>query len=518
MIQSRILNTIFISALIITTSCSTSDNPDTPKMTTGNMSRDVSYVSTPLTDEFDSVISEFLSETDVIPGMSIAVVKNDKVVYLKSFGFADIETKLEVNQDTKFYIASSFKSFTALTMLLLAEKGLIDLEAPISKYLTTLKFSSALSAESVSVKDLLTHNLGFENDPITFRTSYSGEHDNTTLINILKESSPTEKQFSYDNLGYVMSGIIIENVTGKPWKQVVREEVLDPLNMINTTSDMNKVTGGSYAKPHGWMGDTKKLSFMKKNNVMNAAGGHYTTAKDMINWLKVNLNGGTLNGKRIFPEELMAKAHKSQIDLDRDFYKFHRYGYGFGWYISNYDEELLIHHFGSYTGYRAHVSFMPEHNIGIVIFVNDLSPVGVYIPDILAAYVYDRMLEKPEAISRISEEKAGLIKKKMMFSERVEQMLAQMASRKFNLTCESETYQGTFRNESFGTLDLSYDHGLITASIGNLSAELTPFKKQNSMRVELVPNRGRVIDFYPSGTCSEIDSLKYMGAVWLPVN
>ncbi|MCH8288221.1 MAG: beta-lactamase family protein [Candidatus Marinimicrobia bacterium] len=95
-------------------------------MTTGNMSRDVSYVSTPLTDEFDSVISEFLSETDVIPGMSIAVVKNDKVVYLKSFGYADIETKLEVNQDTKFYIASSTKSFTALTMLLLADKQVFN--------------------------------------------------------------------------------------------------------------------------------------------------------------------------------------------------------------------------------------------------------------------------------------------------------------------------------------------------------------------------------------------------------
>ena len=514
MIQSRMLNTVFVSALIIILSCSAANNTDTQKITTG----DVSFVFTPLTDEFDSMISEFLSETDVIPGMSIAVVQNDKVVYLKSFGYADIENKVEVNQDTKFYIASSTKSFTALTMLLLAEKGLLDLDAPISRYLPTLKFNSILSAESVSVKDLLTHNLGFENNPVTFRTAYSGEHDNKTLINILKESSPTEKQFSYDNLGYVMSSIIIENVTGKPWKQVVEEEVLDPLNMRNTTSDMKKVTAGNYAKPHGWMGETKKLSFLKKNNVMHAAGGHYTTAKDMINWLKVNLNGGTLNGKRIFPEELMAKAHKSQIDLDRDFYNFHRYGYGFGWYLSNYDEELLIHHFGSYTGYRAHVSFMPEHDIGVAIFVNDLSPIGVYIPDILAVYVYDRLLEKPEAISKISEEKAGLIKKKIIFSERIKQRLAQMASRKFDLTCDSEAYQGSFRNESFGTLDLSFEHGLITASIGNLSAELAPFKRQNSMRVEMVPNSGRVIDFYPSGTCSEIDSLKFMGEVWLPVN
>lgn len=266
------------------------------------------------------------------------------------------------------------------------------------------------------------------------------------------------------------------------------------------------------------MGETKKLSFLKKNNVMHAAGGHYTTAKDMINWLKVNLSGGALNGKQIFPEELIEQAHKSQIDLDRDFYKFHRYGYGFGWYISNYDEELLIHHFGSYTGYRAHVSFMPEHDIGVAIFVNDLSRIGVYIPDILAAYIYDRILEKPEAISRISEEKAGLLKKKIMFSERIKQMLAQMASRKFDLTCDSEAYQGTFGNKVWGTLDLSYEQGIRTASIGNLSAELTPFKRQNSMRVELVPNNGRVIDFYPSGTCAEIDSLKFMKEVWLPVN
>ena len=255
-----------------------------------------------------------------------------------------------------------------------------------------MKFNSALSAETVSVKDLLTHNLGFENGPVTFRTAYSGEHDNTTLINILKESSPTEKQFSYDNLGYVMSGIIIENVTGKPWKQVVREEVLDPLNMINTTSDMNKVTAGSYAKPHGWMGETKKLSFIKKNNVMHAAGGHYTTAKDMINWLKVNLNGGTLNGKRIFPEELMAKAHKSQIDLDRDFYKFHRYGYGFGWYISNYDEELLIHHFGSYIGYRAHVSFMPSLVLAHTTATSAIEPLVIHIFDPLRTHSFPSSL------------------------------------------------------------------------------------------------------------------------------
>ena len=182
MIQSRFLNTVFVSAMIIILSCSAANNTDLQIITTG----DVSFVSTPLTDEFDSMISEFLSEPDVIPGMSIAVVQNDKVVYLKSFGYADIENKVEVNQDTKFYIASSTKSFTALTMLLLAEKGLLDFDAPISKYLPTLKFNSILSAESVSVKDLLTHNLGFENNPVTFRTAYSGEHDNTTLINIFK--------------------------------------------------------------------------------------------------------------------------------------------------------------------------------------------------------------------------------------------------------------------------------------------------------------------------------------------
>src|SRR5688572_11994177 len=140
--------------------------------------------------------------------LAIAVVQNDKILYQRTFG-ADAETP--------FYLASVPKSFTALTARLLAQEKKLDLDAPLTTTLPTLKLPAPLDPARMSVRDLLTHRLGFQNDGFTWRTSYSRDWTDAQLFTILeRHSAVTPRVFTYDNLGYALTAYAVEHAAKEP--------------------------------------------------------------------------------------------------------------------------------------------------------------------------------------------------------------------------------------------------------------------------------------------------------------
>lgn len=383
------------------------------------------WAECPETGDFEALLTchveRAMSELGDVPGLAVAVVRDRDIVYARGFGERDREAGLPLTPETVFYTASHSKSLTAATAALLAHEGVLDLDAPISRYLAELSFRDpGLSADSITMRDLLTHTSGIVNPAITWRTSYTGQHTTDELLRVLeKYSTPAPRSFQYTNVGYVLVGIVLERLMGADWRHVVADRILRPLAMEHTTGFVTEVErrGWPLALPYSALGnpphnvgtlELERIPFWKTNLTIQGAGGHMSTVLDLARWVELHLNDGRLDDRQILPASVIRSVRRPHAELDATFYRFHRTGYGLGWYVAEHQDEALIHHFGGFAGYRTHVSFMPERGVGVVAIVNEISA-GFLLPDFVASCAYALILEKDAAGRRCESEREELV-------------------------------------------------------------------------------------------------------------
>ncbi len=454
---------------------------------------------------------------DLSPGMGVAVVRGNEVVYANGFGFADIKTQRRVTPETIFYIASTTKSFTAFAAALLHQRGKLNLDAPVSRYLPALRLQSPLSADSISMRDLLTHTHGIDNDgPVVFRTAFSGEHTNKQLIELLSAHKPasTGRAFSYGNIGYNIAGLAMDAALGASWKEVLQKEIFKPLGMKSTTAYMSKADHNRLALPYIAEEKGYRPHYAKSDANMHAAGGHVTTVLDLARWLIVHLNAGRIDGKQVFPAEVVAETHRQQADQDRNFGNYHRYGWGLGWDLGTFEGDTLIHRFGSFPGFRSHVSFMPRHKIGVVVLVNE-SFLGSRLADMVASCIYDRLLEKTGVEEKHRNLLAQFKEESAKGRARIAEDRAKRAARPQQLPHPLAAYTGAYENAEYGRMDWRVVDGKLEASMGLLHSSVEVYDaEKNQLRVELT-GRGEVIEFSLHGDRAEAityDELRFVRA------
>ncbi|MCH8348032.1 MAG: beta-lactamase family protein [Proteobacteria bacterium] len=447
----------------------------------------------------------YLMETlDVVPGYSIAVATTEGPLLAKGYGTTSASDDQPMDADTQVYIASSTKSLTGLAVASLANKGLIDLDTPIEEYLPDL---AGAPAGGVTLRQLLSHTHGLQEGGLTWRTAFSGQHTPEILLEIVKNMPLSENpnDFSYTNTGYVIASLVLEHHFDKSWKTIVEEEVLKPAGMTLTTAYVSAL-GDDYARPHSWYGIKNPFTFPKKDNTMHAAGGHFSTASDMARWLQAQLSDGIIDGKQVFAPGVVASTQRPQTSLEAEFYTYKRHHYGFGWYQADYNGHLMYHHFGSFSGYRAHVSFIPELGIGVAVLINDASQPGFYLPDMIANYIYDLAagVENPEAPYREEIAKiAGMIQPMVGKS---------LPERPRNAPDDEARYAGSYYNEDFGTISFLMVDRELVVTFGNLSSKTT-YKENGSIRMELTPYNGTLGEFVEDQN-GVITGIQYRGTLY----
>ena len=291
--------------------------------------------------------------------MAVAVVSGDELVYEAGFGYADVKARRLVTPETLFYIASTSKSFTAFAAALLHDESRLDLDAPLSGYLPTLVMKPPLSADEITLRDLLTHTHGIQQGgPLEFRTAFTGEFTNDQLIQLLGtyDPSPNGRVFRYGNLGYNVVGLAMESALRKGWKEVLQSEVFGPLGMTKTTAYRSQADPSSLAMPYRMGPDgVTPLHYATDDSNMHAAGGHLTTVGDLAKYLEAHLNAGRVDGKQVFASAVVAETHRQHTEQDRNYGPLHRHGWGLGWDLGSYDGDTVIHRFGGIQ----RVSFPP---------------------------------------------------------------------------------------------------------------------------------------------------------------
>lgn len=466
----------------------------------------------PMAEELDPLV-EGLFALDLSPGLALAVVRDGQVVYLRGFGHADAEEGRRVDPaETLFYIASTSKAFTGLTIALLAHEGVIDLDAPLGRYIPELEFDSpALSVDEISIRQLLTMTDGTgQYGPLIFRTAYSGEFTEEKLIELLARTEPANAgRFAYRNQPYNVLGIVIERATGMGWKEAFERAIADPLGLEDTSPWMSRVDRSDLAMPYGVTPDGFERRPLTKNDAnMHAAGGHVTTVLDLARWIEAFLEDGVVDGERVFPAEVIEAARSVQVPQDRDFSLFHRHGWGHGWDIGTYDGDTLVHRFGGYTGAYSHVSFMPEHGIGVVALVNEPA-LGDRIADGAAAAVYDHLLGKEDAARRraaFAEESRGVAGR---YRRGIADAPESRAAGQRPMPLPLSAYAGTYENDQLGTMTWTETDDGLEARAGLVHAPAEPYEAdEHAFRVALTGG-GSVIRFLVEGR--EVVGLTYRG-------
>ncbi len=435
--------------------------------------------------QIESFINDIMKKSGVVPGLGVAIVKDDQIVYTHGFGFRDLEKQLPVTTNTGFYIASKTKSFTGMAAAMLENKGKIDLNATLASFYPDLELTPPLDANKIRLVDLLSHQHGINNSGIQYQSAFIDQLSHEDHDRILYDFSTAGRPgFSYSNLGYNILSTILEKQFKEPWQEIVEIEVLQPIDMDNTTPYMSEAIKKEIALPYLWKQNGQKLLPLKSDGQMQSAGGIVSSPEDLAKWLLVNMNNGQLGEKQVIPSEVIQRVQKPHVTLDRDYFLFHRYAYGLGWYRSNYESDTLIHHFGSFDGYMAHVSFMPNKKIGVVALSNELDH-GARLPHIVAAYIYDYLLGKEnldtkyqEIIQKWLEDVDKHKERSTKFLSRKDEMLEKAASNPDHWNFQPKSFTGTYHNPRLGhfTAYLNSD-GQLWARYGTYDAPLLPLKK-----------------------------------------
>jgi CubicO group peptidase (beta-lactamase class C family) len=322
-----------------------------------------------------------LLQKSKVPGMSVSVLKDNEIIYTRSFGVRNLENNLPVTSDTLFGIGSCTKVITCIAIMQLAERGLISIDDPVKNH---IPFKIGLEDKPILIRHLMSHSSGIPNlgtaSVLISRLApfdetwvpFATKEDAYLHINSAQDEIADEpgKRYFYFNGGYLLLGEIIEAISGLSFSEYVEENILKPMKMTRSTfhkeefeKDENRMTAYYQKK------DEPVEKSHPFDQFIHAAGGLLTSTNEFSNLISMLLNKGKFEDKQILSSESVDKMFSIEIELPRGF--FGRIGYGFGLAITeDFLGERKIDHGGSTAVSSAYFSFIPKLGLGVITAAN----------------------------------------------------------------------------------------------------------------------------------------------------
>jgi CubicO group peptidase (beta-lactamase class C family)/ketosteroid isomerase-like protein len=309
----------------------------------------------------DELVREQMREQK-IPGVSLAVGRNGKIIKATGYGLANVELNVPVTPQMVFNPGSLAKAFTATAVMMLIEEGKVGLDDKISKYLT----ESPAAWNEITIRRLLTHTSGLRD--------YFGEdgdpkydfHQNFTEDELVRKFAaqtvrfPAGGQWQYNNAGYAILGVVIHRVTGKFWFDFVKERIFDPLGMTSSgllsTDDVisNRVSGYQMVN-----GQRKNAPWLAASWLTLADGSLYTDVFDMAKW-----------DAALYTEKLIKRSTLEQMWTPVKLNNGTTYPYGFGWRVSDVNGHRLIQHDGVDYAFTSRFARYVNDGLSVIVFMN----------------------------------------------------------------------------------------------------------------------------------------------------
>jgi CubicO group peptidase (beta-lactamase class C family) len=330
---------------------------------------------------FEIYVNKILADWQA-PGAVVAVVKDDKIIYAKGFGAKEIGKEDKISERTIFGVASNTKAFTATAVAILVDEGKLSWDDKVIKHLPDFRLADECATREITIRDLLSHRSGlpaYGGDILWWGGDY-GRQEIVERVRFVKPRYSFRSTYAYQNIPFIIAGQIIEKVSGKTWDEFVKERILKPLRMNETTTSIKDLTATTNkATPHFLEIETGRVFPIAWRNLDNgaAAAGLNSNAPEMANWLRLQLNEGEFEGRRVVSAKNLRETHSPQTVIpftnpsDQPAkLKTNFRAYGLGWQLREYAGYKLVTHGGWTDGQLSLTALIPERKIGVVVLTN----------------------------------------------------------------------------------------------------------------------------------------------------
>lgn len=408
-----------------------------------------------------------------VPGMSLVVVQDGKVLLSKGYGLKELGKADAVDNETLFGAMSTTKAMVAVAMGILVDEGKVNWNDKVTKHLPDFKVDDPYVTKEITVRDLFTHNAGMAN--ADFLWGSSSDLSGKEIVSRMQYAKPVYSMrggFIYQNIMYEVAGQVIEKASGMPWDRFMNERVFGPLGMKNTFPTL----GSSRKYPNRSIahyevkGKLKQIPETEGVDSVAPAGAVWSTANDIAKWVNFNL-GYNPNGKEILKSTTLNEILKPQVVIPGNFYptfsliKPHWTTYGFGWFQHDYRGEMVHMHTGSLAGRTAIVGMMRDKKLGIYIFGN------VDHAEVRHALIYKAF----DLFGFNDNSRDWSAEMKTLYdglaAEQEKQVQAQLARRVLNTTpsLPLTAYVGVYSHPLYGTREIKLVNGKLQLIVGKNS-------------------------------------------------
>lgn len=295
-----------------------------------------------------------------IPGLAVAIVKDDQVVFIKGYGEAS--PGVPVTSQTQFYIGSVTKTFTGLAIMKLVEEGKLELDAPVQKYLPWFEVADEQVSKQITVRNLLTHTSGLseKGDPNTSAYTSSLE-EQARLLRFVRPNAAVGSTYQYYNQNYRLAGLLIEQVSGQKYADYLQSNIFTPLGMVNSVSDPANA-------PALAQGYSRVFGFplpRSQTYIPGALPSGYliTTAGDMARYLIAQINNKQVNGEPMLSAEALAEMRTPPAGIGSD--------YALGWVVM--ENGNTLYYGGALDNFQCFTAFGLKEKTGFVVLFNQNS-------------------------------------------------------------------------------------------------------------------------------------------------
>jgi CubicO group peptidase (beta-lactamase class C family) len=327
--------------------------------------------------DVDSFVTHLMALYD-IPGAGVALVQGGKVLYVQGYGVRSTATGAHVTPDTLFAVGSITKSFTALGVLQLVDQGVIALDTPIITYLPTFTLADPGAAQQVTARELLAQTSGLPSgdDNLWYSGQITTLQQAVDYVATLNLAAPPGTVHIYSNYNYAIAGYLIEHVTGQAWTSYTLDHILNPVGITDATFDIQSMQQApDHAVPHSLdiLKGMQPSPFVSLAGIVSA-GALNASARDMGNYVLLQLNHGTFNGEQLLSTAMADEMHSQQVAYPPQPpigpTGFQTNGYALGWFTAGFDGRQVLWHNGSIDGFYAIVMFIPSDNMGVAVLSN----------------------------------------------------------------------------------------------------------------------------------------------------
>jgi CubicO group peptidase (beta-lactamase class C family) len=404
------------------------------------------------------------------PGVALAVIKENKVIYTQGFGQRDTAQNLPVTPETLFPIASCTKAFTAASLSILADQGKLDWDTPVRAYIPSFKLFDPFASERATARDLISHRTGLpRHDLVWYHNTTITRQELFERLQYLEPTKDFRTFWQYQNLMFMAAGHLVEIIAGQSWEEFVQQNIFQPLDMRASNFDITQTVKENTNYSHPYQEKNEKIEEMPFYAAQAGgapAGAIVSNITEMSNWVLMQLNQGRYQGKQIISEAQLTQMHTPQMVIpEGDQYAEMPYeSYAMGWRVTTYQGHPMVTHSGGIDGFRSRTTLFPREHIGIIVLAN-LNQLN--IPEMLTFNVFERLVGLDQIPWSARFMQAHLALKQARHEGQEQKETKRVAGT--NPSHPLAAYTGDFAHPGYGTLSVTLHAGALQAVFNEMT-------------------------------------------------